>query len=132
MKKFSMILLAVTLVTGLTFVEAAQEKDSAAKGGKPGAVIVDVIKLTGTVKAVDIEKKTVSVEGSGGRTVLVNAKNARNLDQVKVGDKVNLEFIEEIALFVRKSDAPPSATEVQMIELAPKGQKPAGLMAETI
>jgi ribosomal 50S subunit-recycling heat shock protein len=132
MKKFRMILLTTMLLAGLIPVEAAQEKDSAAKGGKPGAVIVDVVKLTGTVKAVDLEKKTVSVEGSGGRTVLVNAKNARNLDQVKVGDKVNLEFIEELALFVRKSDAAPSATETQMVALAPKGQKPAGLMAETI
>lgn len=132
MNKFWTMLLAVTLVTGLTSIAAAQPKDSGAKGAKPGGVIVDVVKLTGTVKAVDLEKKTVSVEGSGGRTVVVNAKNARNLDQVKVGDKVNLQFIEEMALFVRKSDAPPSATEAQMVALAPKGQKPAGLMAETI
>jgi hypothetical protein len=132
MKKFWTILLAVMVLTGLTSAAVAQQKDSAAKGGKPGAVIVDVVKLTGTVKAVDLEKKTVSVEGSGGRTVLVNAKNARNLDQVKVGDKVNLEFIEELALFVRKSDAPPSAAQAQVVELAPKGQKPSGLMAETI
>jgi hypothetical protein len=132
MKKFWVILLAVTVLTGLTSAAVAQQKDSAAKGGKPGAVIVDVVKLTGTVKGVDLDKKTVSVEGSGGRTVVVNAKNARNLDQVKVGDKVNLEFVEELALFVRKADAPPSATEAQMVALAPKGQKPAGLMAETI
>jgi hypothetical protein len=132
MRKILTLVLGLMLAAGLTSSEAAQEKDSAAKGGKPGAVIVDVVKLTGTVKAVDLEKKTVSVEGSGGRTVLVNAKNARNLDQVKVGDKVNLEFIEELALFVRKSDAAPSATETQLVALAPKGQKPAGLMAETI
>jgi len=132
MRNILSLALGIVLFAGLTFVEAAQEKDSAAKGGKPGAVIVDVVKLTGTVKAVDLEKKTVSVEGSGGSTVLVNAKNARNLDQVKVGDKVNLEFIEEMALFVRKADAPPSATEAQMVALAPKGKKPAGLMAETI
>jgi hypothetical protein len=132
MKKFWMIMLAVMLVAGLTSMATAQQKDSAAKGAKPGAVIVEVVKLTGTVKAVDLQKKTVSIEGPGGKTATVNAKNARNLDQVKVGDKVNLEFIEEMALFVRKSDAPPSATETQMVELAPKGQKPAGLMAETI
>lgn len=132
MKKFSMMLLAVMVLVGLTSAAVAQQKEGAAKGGKPGAVIVEVIKLTGTVKAVDLEKKTATVEGSGGRTVVVNAKNARNLDQVKVGDKVNLEFVEELALFVRKADAPPSATEAQMVALAPKGQKPAGLMAETI
>lgn len=132
MKKCSMMLLAVMVLVGLTSAAVAQQKEGAAKGGKPGAVIVEVIKLTGTVKAVDLEKKTATVEGSGGRTVVVNAKNARNLDQVKVGDKVNLEFVEELALFVRKADAPPSATEAQMVALAPKGQKPAGLMAETI
>ena len=132
MRKILILALGLILTAALTSVEAAQEKDGAAKDGKPGAVIVDVVKLTGTVKAVDLAKKTVSVEGSGGRTVLVNAQNARNLDQVKVGDKVNLEFVEELALFVRKSDAPPSATEAQVVELAPKGQKPSGIVAETI
>jgi hypothetical protein len=74
----------------------------------------------------------VTVEGTGGRTIVLNAKNARNLDQVKVGDKVRVEFTEELALFVRKSDAAPSATEAQRVELAPKGQKPSGLVAETV
>jgi Cu/Ag efflux protein CusF len=68
----------------------AQMKEGAAKDAKPGGLVVDVVKLSGTVKAVDMAKKTVTVEGSGGRTVVVDAKNARNLDQVKVGDKVNL------------------------------------------
>ena len=74
----------------------------------------------------------MTVEGTGGRTIVLNAKNARNLDQVKVGDKVRVEFTEELALFVRKSDAAPSATETQRVELAPKGQKPSGLVAETV
>ena len=125
-------LLAIALIIGLPYAEAAEQKDSGAKNSKPGAVVVDAVKLSGTVKAMDVVKKTVTVEGSGGRTVVVNAKNARNLEQIKVGDKVNLEFVEELALFVRKSDAPPSATDVQVVELAPKGQKPSGLMAETI
>jgi ribosomal 50S subunit-recycling heat shock protein len=111
---------------------AAQQKESGAGDAKPGKVVVEVVKLTGTVKAVDLQNKTVIVEGSGGRTVTVNAQNARNLDQVKVGDKVNLRFTEELALFVRKSDAQPSATQADMVALAPKGEKPAGLMARTV
>ena len=132
MKKFWMVMLTALLVGGMASLAWAQQKESAAKGAKPGGVVVEVIKWTGTVKAVDLQKKTVSIEGPGGKTATVNAKNAKNLDQVKAGDKVNLEFIEELALFVRKADAPPSATEAQMVELAPKGQKPAGLVAETI
>ena len=132
MKKLGINLLVFMLVGGLTSMVAAQQKESAAKAAKPGGVVVEVVKWTGTVKAVDLQKKTVSIEGPGGKTATVNAKNAKNLDQVKAGDKVNIEFIEEMALFVRKADAPPSATEAQMVELAPKGQKPSGLVAETI
>ena len=132
MRKLLLILLTMMLGGGLTSFAAAQTKEGAAKEGKPGGVVVDVVKLTGTVKAVDLEKKTVTIEGSGGKTVTVNAKNARNLDQVKAGDKVNLAFIEEMALFVRKSDAAPSATETQAVQLAPKGEKPGGLVAQTI
>jgi hypothetical protein len=51
---------------------------------------------------------------------------------VKVGDTVNVEFTEELALFVRKADAPPSAMEAQAVELAPKGHKPGGLVADSI
>ena len=130
--KFRMTLLVIMLLVGLTSVTVAQQKDSDAKGAKPGGVIVDVIKLTGTVKAVDLEKKTATIEGSGGRTVTVNAKNARNLDQVKVGDKVTIAYTQELALFVREADAPPTATETQAVHLAPKGQKPAGIVAQTV
>jgi Cu/Ag efflux protein CusF len=109
---------AMMLVGGMSCGTATQNKEGAAK---PGAVAVDVVKLTGTVKAIDREKRIVTVEGSGGRTVMIDAKNARNLDQLKVGDKVNLTYVEELALFVRKSDEPPSVTESQVVELAPEG-----------
>lgn len=132
MKEFLKIFSAVVLVGAMTSMAAAQEKDGAAKGNKPGGVVVDVIRWTGTVKAVDAQAKTVTIEGPAGKSATINAKNARNLDQVKVGDKVNIQFTDELALFVRKSDAPPAATEAKMVQLAPKGEKPAGLVAQTI
>ncbi len=132
MKRFQAVLLTVALVVGLTSLAMAQQKGSAAAGAKPGAVIVDVVKWSGTVTAVDTAMRTVTLQGQGGKNVTLNAKNARNLDQVKVGDTVRAEYIEELAIFVRKADAPASATEAQAIELAPKGQKPAGLVAETV
>jgi len=132
MHKLQTLLLAGVLAATINSTAVAQDKDSGASDAKPGKVVVEVVKLTGTVKAVDPQNKTVTVEGSGGRTVTVNAENARNLDQVKVGDKVNLRFTEELALFVRKSDAQPSATQTDMVALAPKGERPAGLMARTV
>jgi translation elongation factor P/translation initiation factor 5A len=55
----------------------------------------------------------------------------RNFDQIKVGDTVNLTFVDEVAAYVRKADAPPMAEEGAMVALAPKGAKPGALMAET-
>ena len=130
MKTFRMILTVVMLL-GLTSVAIAQQKDSD-NGGTPGRVSVDVIKLTGTVKAVDLDKKTVTVEGPSGRVETIDAKEARNLDQVKVGDKVTVTYTQALAVFVRKSDEPPSTSEKETVQLAPKGQKPGGVVARTI
>jgi len=125
-KNILAVLAAMMLIGGMS---CSQNEEGAAK---PGAVTVDVVKLTGIVKAIDRDKKMVTVEGSGGRTVVIDATNARNLDQLKVGDKVNLTYVEELALFVRKSDESPSVTESQNVELAPKGEKPGGVITKTI
>ncbi len=130
MKLFRIMLTGIMLL-GLTSVTIAQQKDTD-DGGTPGRVSVDVIKLTGTVKAVDLEKKTVTVEGSGGRVETIDAKDARNLDQVKVGDKVTVRYTQALAVFVTKGDEPPSASEKQTVQLAPKGEKPGGVVARTI
>lgn len=127
MKKSILALLSAMMLIG--GISCAQNKEGAAK---PGAMVVDVVKLTGIVKTIDREKKMVTVEGSGGRTVVIDATNARNLDQLKVGDRVNLTYAEEVALFVRKSDEPPSVSESQDVELAPKGEKPGGVITKTI
>jgi hypothetical protein len=132
MKTFRVALLTVLVVAGLTSLAMAQQTGSAPQGAKPGALVVETVTWSGKVTAVDYTKRTVTLQGAGGKSVTLNAKNARNLDQVKVGDTVKAEYIEELAIFVRKADAPPSATETQAIELAPKGQKPAGLMADTV
>ena len=132
MKTFGMILTTVMLLGGLTSVTIAQQKESDDKSAKPSRITVGVIKLTGTVKAVDLEKKTATVEGSGGRVVTVDAKNARNLEQVKEGDKVTLTYTQERAVFVRKTDEQPSAAEARSVQLAPKGEKPGGVIVQTI
>jgi ribosomal 50S subunit-recycling heat shock protein len=132
MKTFQMAMLTVVLVAGFASLAMAQQQASAPEGGKPGAVLVDVVEWSGTVTALDLTKRTVALEGPSGRVATVNAKNARNLDQVKVGDTVKIRYTEELAIFVRKTDAAPQATEATAVELAPKGEKPGGVMADTI
>ncbi len=131
MKKFQVMLLMIVLAVGLTSLAVAVETASAAKGTKPGVIAVEVTEWSGTVKAVDYEKRTVTLEGEGGKAFTLNAKNARNLDRVKTGDMVNVEYVDELAVFVKKAGMPAVAEAIQTVALAPKGKMPGGVVANT-
>jgi len=132
MKKLQAIALAAVIAAGFTSGAIAKDAASGSKAGKPGAIAVQVTKWSATIKAVDYVNKTAVLEDEKGRTVQVDAKNARNLDQVLVGDKVNVKYIEQLAIFVRKSDTPATAGAVRTVALAPKGAMPGGVITETL
>ena len=114
MKKVLIPFLTVILFAGLASTALAK------KSAKPGAVAVEVITFQATIKAVDQANKTVTL-GYGDKTVTVTAENVRNLDQVKVGDKVTVKYIEEIAVFVLRKP-----TNCRRSPWPPKGRRPAG------
>jgi translation elongation factor P/translation initiation factor 5A len=122
--------LAVAVLMAFGSLALAEEKKQAAE---PGAIAVSVLKASATVEAVDAAKRTVTLKGQAGETkTLKCGPEVRNFDQIKVGDTVNLTFVDEVAAYVRKADAPPMAEEGAMVALAPKGAKPGVLMAETV
>ena len=122
--------LAVAVLMAFGQLALAEEKKQAAE---PGAIAVSVLKASATVEAVDAAKRTVTLKGQAGETkTLKCGPEVRNFDQIKVGDTVNLTFVDEVAAYVRKADAPPMAEEGAMVALAPKGAKPGALMAETV
>ena len=122
--------LSLALVFSLAVVFSAfagQEQNAP----KPGGVVVDVTEVSGEVTAVDYQKKMVTLKGPEGNIITLHAKNARNLNKVKIGDMVNAKFIESLAVFVQKAGSPPSAEQAQAVSLAPKGEMPAGVVAQT-
>lgn len=127
MKKTAIILLAVALILGAVSINLVS-----ASGKKPGVLAVEVVELRGTVTKVDLKAKKVAIKGDGGKTVMLDAKHARNLEQVKAGDRVIVELIESLALFVTKPGSGPAADAAQVVKLAPKGQKPAGIVANVV
>jgi hypothetical protein len=109
---------------------APPDKPSA---GAPGVVMADVVVINATVEAVDKDKRTVTLKGSGGRTVTLKVgPNAKNFDQIKVGDKVKGKFLDSVALFVRKAGTPPDAADMQAVSVAPRGQKPKAMTVDTV
>ena len=95
---------------------------------KPGIVDVDVSEFTSQVEAIDYQKRRVVLKGPDGKLRTFTAgKDIRNLEQVKAGDLVKVQLVEETALYVRKASDPPEATET-----APKGQKPGVVFVDTM
>jgi hypothetical protein len=101
-------------------------------GAAPGVVMADVTVLNATVEAMDKDKRTVTLKGPRGREVTLKVgPEAKNFDQVKVGDKVKFRYLDSVALFVRKAGEPPDAAETQAVSVAPRGQKPKAMAVET-
>jgi hypothetical protein len=114
------------------FVVASGACATTQEASKPGVVAVDVIEFTSSVEAIDYQKRTVVLKGPDGkRRSFTASKDVRNLEQVKTGDLVKVELIEELALFVRKASDPPEVTETTAVGLAPKGKKPGVMFVDT-
>ena len=128
---FIAVMMAITLASCATTQTADKTTGSEmAQPPKPGVVAVEVTEWTATVKSVDYAKKTVVLERDG-KTATVDASYAKRLDEIKPGDVVKVAHVEELAIYVRKAEQGPMASEARTVELAPKTQGPGGIITET-
>jgi hypothetical protein len=101
--------------------------------GKGGAS--QTVKMTATVVQIDLATRDLLLIDSQGKMHKVNVSDqARNLDQVKVGDKVTAEYTEAISLELKKrgsGDLPPPKVEEAMAR-SPQGAKPAGVVGRKV
>jgi hypothetical protein len=124
----------LAMVTPVAWAQAPMDKTTPnAATDKPGVVIEDLVVVTATVEAVDNDKRTVTLKGPKGNTVALKVgEAARNFDQIHVGDKVKAEYLDSVAVFVRKPGEPPDAMETMAVSVAPKGRKPAAIAVNTV
>jgi hypothetical protein len=101
--------------------------------GGAGLVAGDAVQLEATVKAVDKKTRDVTLEAETGRTVTIKAgPEVKNFDQIAVGDKVEVDYIEALAIHLEKAGGSPMAEVGAAIERALPGQKPAVAVAGTV
>ena len=73
------------------------------KGVKPGGVMVETVSMTGKILAVDAAKQKVTIEEPDGKKKTVKiSKKATNLDQLKVGETIDVGITEALAVEVVK------------------------------
>jgi hypothetical protein len=87
------------------------------------------VKMTATVLSIDMGSREVLLMDSQGKLHTINVSDeVRNLDRVRVGDKVTAEYTEAISLQLKKrgtADGPPASAQAAMVR-SPQGAKPGG------
>jgi hypothetical protein len=101
----------------------------------PGKVEASgTVTMTATVVLIDMASRDVVLIDSKGKMHKVNVSDqARNLDQVKVGDKVTTEYTEAISLQLKKrgTAGPPASAQAAMIR-SPIGMRPGGAVGRKV
>ncbi len=129
MKNPGPVLATAALAGLLAFVTATP---GFAGGGekKPSGEMANVQYLTATVEKIDQATRMVTLKGPEGNTVTFRVgEEARNLDKVKAGDTVDVQYYEAVAWQVMKpGTAPEGMSSTTVAERAKKGEMPKGAM----
>jgi len=99
---------------------------------KPGVVLAEEKETVAKVEGVNYQTRMVTLRGENGELVTMKVPDeAQNLDQVAVGDSVQIRYLESTAMFVTEGQGEaPSADQAEVVQLAPKGAPAEGVMAQ--
>jgi hypothetical protein len=100
----------------------------------PGqASVTGTTKVTATVVGIEADTRTVWLKTPQGKTVqVVVGEDARNFDQLKVGDIVNAQYTQAVTLSLRKERVPLSSQESESMERSIPGAKPGGTVGRKV
>jgi Cu/Ag efflux protein CusF len=123
-------LLAITLAFGSA--HAADAKPATA-AETPAMVMGDAVKAEAEVVAINKKTRTVTLKGEDGNVFdVIVGKEAKNLGQVKVGDRVIAEHMEVLAMELKKGGGLRETSEKDINETAKPGQKPGAIRGRQI
>ena len=129
MNKITSVTASVVLSLSLLGCATTDKQDVS----RPGVEMSELATLSATVEAVDYENRLVTLRGPEGNQVVVKvSEEARNLPQVEVGDTVEVEYYQSVALFAQKPDGETEAEVAVSTARTPLGDKPGAGIAETV
>lgn len=85
------------------FRESSEQSGAArtVPGAKPGAAVGREVRIVADVIAVDPKKNTITLRGPKGNVVELDVQNPDHFKVVKVGDQVEADYVESIAIAVQ-------------------------------
>ena len=118
--------LAATALAAALTIGAQQPAPAAAPAAanppKEGEVVGEVVQWKGVVKSVDYKTRWVVVQGPQGNGHAFRVQQSvTNLDKVNVGDTLTVDFVESVAIFLRKATAPAASGEATQMTVKTTG-----------
>jgi hypothetical protein len=98
-----------------------------------GVEFDDTVVITAEVVAIDkVDRTLLLMDPEGNIVDLEIDKEARNFNQIKVGDILKAEYYESVAIYIGKKGTQPKAGAGLVVGRSAKGEKPGGVLVETI
>jgi len=122
----SLLVATATLVAAAASCAIAQTADVSVVRA-PGMVgVARTVNVMTTITAIDAKSREVTLTGPQGRSLIVVAEpDVKNFSQLKAGDKVDVQYVEALALELKKGGGMPVArTEQAAVDKAPAGGPP--------
>ena len=133
----TLTILALAVAAALPLAAVAQKKPEAAGAvatapGQAGAVAV--VSAQGVIEAVDPKTREVKIKLANGETrTIVASEEVRNFNQIKVGDKLNVKYMEAATIELKKGGkAVVARSETSSMERAKPGEKPGGIAKKEV
>jgi Cu/Ag efflux protein CusF len=127
MRNATTICITVALALGAPLVLAQTQPETQVSRQPGKATATRSVKVTATITAIDPATRAVTLKSANGKVAEVAVGDeVRNFDQLKVGDLVNIEYKQALALSLKKEAGPPSANQSETIKRSEPGAKPGG------
>jgi acyl-CoA hydrolase len=124
----------VTLFVTLLLISSPAWSGEQVATDKPFMSASQTATMTASVEAINHETREVTLRGPQGNTMsFVASEEARNLDQVSVGDIVIAEYVQSISIEVFAGDgSEPGAGQVSVAGRTEKGEMPGAAVMDAV
>ncbi len=129
MKKTAVILATVLALSSGVLMQTV----TATTIGESGVVSAEYIKLSATVDAIDYERRAITLKGPDGKAVTLRAsKEVKRFGEITPGEPVIAEYLDEVAVIVRKPDGISHPGYLKEVSVTPRGKESDGLPVDTV
>ncbi|HEX4882521.1 MAG TPA: hypothetical protein VFX05_00200 [Casimicrobiaceae bacterium] len=133
MRSIVVTLMVAAAASAAPFVHA--QTGQVVAGSAPGvAGVAQTVEITASITAIDAKTRAIMLKGpQGGERTVVAGPEVKNFAQLKVGDQVQVQYVEALVLELKKgSTAAPSITEKSGAKSAEPGAKPGAVAGRQV